>query len=188
MTVIATAMMIAGCANYQYDDVLQDRVTKEGKTKTEAWFAKNMPQVKLMEVNTMYQVAFNYITNITYGTFDPGNLVATDDSTEIELPSYMFNYETGECFTDVNNGKLNNMVLSEAKKHGIADSLLADNYCESVVNGEQICNQTTYIFYVKHYPEERHATTELFCGLPWNITDSQIADSVNVILNGLKNK
>ena len=85
-------ILLSACANYHYDEELQQKIVSEGEKKTKAWFAKHLPDAKDIVIETLYIQAGNFITNITDGTF------VLSDSVEYD---YLYNWESDSCVTTI---------------------------------------------------------------------------------------
>lgn len=86
-------ILLTACQNYQYDHELQKKIENQGQKKTEAWFKKHLPEAQNVTIETVYQIVWNYITNMTEGTFTLEN-----DSISYR---YVYNWESDSCLTSI---------------------------------------------------------------------------------------
>lgn len=109
-------ILLMACQNYQYDDKLQKKIEDRGRQNTEAWFKKHLPEAKNVTVETVYRIVWNYITDLTEGTF-----TLDDDSVSY---FYVYNWESDSCLTSI----------------GVQDTLEE----KTVMWGRTISNQTQF--------------------------------------------
>ena len=158
-------VLLTSCNNFHYDTELRNQVAEEGTTKTQAWFAKHLPQATDLTVDIEYYCLWNYITNITRGEF-------RIDSIHYE---YLYNYETDTCLTSLRSGELRRLINERMEAYPPTDSTYyTTDIPQTRLYGETISNQDQTLW-TTHYDEVRRET--IFKEVPlylFGITDEAL--------------
>lgn len=170
------ASVFASCANYQYDSELKRQITEEGTRKTESFIRQHFPDATIVEVEPVYFVVFNFISNMTECTL-------MEDSTEYSI---WYNYETDSCITNRYVPLLDSLVWAGAERMGIPDSVVEMHGYTNVLKGQTLSNQDEFLF-TTHYDEIRRAdvSTEVHAH-PWYYNEERVRQLADSLLQSMK--